>query len=193
MKQKLKSRKPKKKLARRGKSKATNLTRLKRKAVFRVTSLDHSFSALLQWSQQVHGLTATVRRAAEELQESLKLTNAKQFISTVQTKRPILEELYVWKCEGTGQGAESDPARMKAHLEEGAVLVDALFDILEQEFQVRILREPGEKIATPKRASRDYRFQEKYRDGVSNSHVIFPGLRQGKTVISPCEIAQGEH
>jgi len=190
MRRKPASRKKKGRLVRRGKSKVANPNRLKSKTVLRASSLDDSFSALLQWSQQVHGLTASVRRAAEEFQESLMLTNAKQFISTVQTKRPILEELYVWKCEGTGQSAESDPAKMNAHLEEGAVLVEALFDVLAREFQIRIIHEPGEKITTPKRAGRDYKFQEKYRDGVLTSHVLFPGLRQGKTVISPCEIAQ---
>lgn len=192
MKSKSKARNQKKKVVRRRKSKAAKPSRSRRKTVLHAPSLDDSFSALLQWSQQVHGLTANVRRGAEEFQESLKLTNAKQFISTLQTKRPILEELYVWKCESTDQSAESDSTSMKAHLEEGAVLVDALFDILEQEFKVRILHEPREKITTPKRVGRDYRFQEKYQDGLTTSLVLFPGLRQGKAVISPCEIVQCE-
>ncbi len=184
--------KKRKKVVKRRHSKPSKGALAKQKPVPRPPSLDDSFSALLQWSQQVHGLTANVRRAAEAFQGSLKLKGARLCIAAMQNRRPILEELYLWKCESAGHLAQQEPEKMKAQLEEGAVLVEALFDILAQDFQIRIMHEPGEKITTPKRGGRDYKFQEKFKDGMVYSRVVFPGLRQEKAVISPCEIAQSE-
>jgi hypothetical protein len=154
--------------------------------------LDEALAALIRWSQQVHGLTADVRRTSGELERDLHRANATEFIRAIQSKRNILEELYMWLSETRAQPNASEAAAIQTQLKEGAVLLDVLFGLLSSEFDIEPMHEPGEIIATPSKKMKNYRFRERREIGLEKSIVISPGLRQGKTIISPCEISQSE-
>lgn len=149
-------------------------------------SLDGSLGAMLRWSQRAHGLTARVRRAAVVFTQNMLSGAGRECAAVLQKHRPIIEELYVWKSGSPSQ----DPQSMKARLEEGTLLIESVFEILAAEFDITVIHNPGDIIPSPGRTARAYKFHERYRKDLPYSRVLSPGLRQGRTVISACEVVQ---
>lgn len=161
---------------------------MKRKSDPAGKQLEKSLARFLDWAGKGEGLSEGVRRAYRGLEEGVRFANAAAFLSTLQKERRILEELYVWASESKGTTADSEDPRNS--LKEGISLVESLFSILEENFNVHIIHEPGKVIPTPPLRSRSFVFSDRYRKGVAESVVLFPGLRNGTRFISACEVEQ---
>jgi hypothetical protein len=152
--------------------------------------LDHAVGNLLAWSARSEGLTASIRSASRGVEAECRQTNAASFIATLQAERPVIEELYNWMC-GTKSGSDiTDSAGLRQSLDEGAAIVNAMFDRMMSIFGIGIIHQPDEIIPTPDKRLKRYKFSTRFNPDLRTSRVLYPGLQQGRKLIAPCEVEQ---
>lgn len=150
--------------------------------------LQTAVKELLIWCRQGDLLAASVTGAFNRQDRSKTFVNAASFVAELQSRRRLFEELYCWAHEAYTKSGECPESRES--VEEGIAIVDGLFEELKCSFGLEIIQDVDELIPSPSPRNKKYKYSRKYNPGLSQSRVLFPGLRQGDTVISPAEVDQ---
>ncbi len=148
-----------------------------------VSEISRAVSKIIDWNKKSIGLSVNLQKAINNLDLEQFGKFAAQFLIKFE-EECILQEMHEWYDKVK---AIQNP---EENLNEIRNVVEALIDKLFEEFDVQLIQEPNSIIDTPKLGSRYYRFENKYSPKLKKCKVLRPGLKNNKTVISPCILIQ---